>query len=133
MSWRLRLGLGEPEELEEEEERELEEPERLEPDELDPLEDPELEPELLLEVELDLDLFIHQRKAKVQRIIAVTQNLKDRRTNLLVLLLLPEEALRRFRAFSRPRSFSPSLLLVFSLPLSFVLSSSFLFVGDGAL
>lgn len=56
MSWRRRLGLGEPEELEEEEERELEEPERLEPDELEPLEEPELEPELLLEVELDLDL-----------------------------------------------------------------------------
>lgn len=68
----------------------------------------------------------------------VTQNLIDvarpnRRTNLLVLLLLPEEALRRLRAFSRPRSFSPSLLLVFSFPLSFVFSSSFLFVGDGAL
>ena len=58
MSWRRRLGLGEPEELEEEEERELEEPERLDPDELDPLEEPELEPELLLEVELDLDLGI---------------------------------------------------------------------------
>lgn len=56
LSWRLRLGLGEPEELDEEEERELEEPERLEPDELEPLEEPELEPELLLEVELDLDL-----------------------------------------------------------------------------
>lgn len=54
-------------------------------------------------------------------------------TNLLVLLLLPEEALRRFRTFSRPRSFSPSLTMVFSLPLSLVLSSSFLFVGDGAL
>lgn len=58
LSWRLRLGLGEPEELDEEEDRELEEPEWLEPDELDPLEDPELEPELLLEVELDLDLVI---------------------------------------------------------------------------
>lgn len=56
MSWRLRLGLGEPEELDEEEERELEEPERLEPEELEPLEEPELDPELLLEVELDLDL-----------------------------------------------------------------------------
>lgn len=54
-------------------------------------------------------------------------------TNLLVLLLLPEEALRRFRAFSRPRSFSPSLTMVLSLVLSFVFSSSFLFVGDGAL
>lgn len=58
LSWRRRLGLGEPDELEEEEERELEEPERLDPDELDPLEEPELEPELLLEVELDLDLLI---------------------------------------------------------------------------
>lgn len=104
MSWRLRLGLGEPEELEEEEERELEEPERLEPDELDPLEEPELEPELLLEVELDLDL-----------------------------LLVPVEALRRFLAFSRPLSLSTSLVPVFSLPLSFVFSSSFLFVGDGAM
>lgn len=54
MSWRLRLGLGEPEELDEEEERELEEPERLEPEELEPLEEPELDPELLLDVELDL-------------------------------------------------------------------------------
>lgn len=62
LSWRLRLGLGEPEELEEEEERELEEPERLEPDELDPLEEPELEPELLLEVELDLDLVMFKNK-----------------------------------------------------------------------
>lgn len=61
LSWRLRLGLGEPEELEEEE-RELEEPERLEPEELDPLEEPELEPELLLEVELDLDLFSIKEK-----------------------------------------------------------------------
>lgn len=67
LSWRLRLGLGEPEELEEEEERELEEPERLEPDELDPLEEPELEPELLLEVELDLDLFVKQRKAHLRK------------------------------------------------------------------
>lgn len=56
LSWRLRLGLGEPDELDEEEERELEEPDRLEPDELDPL-DPELEPELLLEEELDLDVY----------------------------------------------------------------------------
>lgn len=103
MSWRLRLGLGEPEELEEEE-RELEEPERLEPEELDPLEEPELEPELLLEVELDLDL-----------------------------LLLPVEALRCFLALSRPLSLSPSLVLVFSLPLSLVFSSSFRFVGDGAI
>lgn len=105
LSWRLRLGLGEPDELEEEEERELEEPERLEPDELDPLEEPELEPELLLEVELDLDL----------------------------LLLLPVEALRRLFTFSRPLSLSPSLVPVFSLPLSFVFSSSFRFVGDGAI
>ena len=52
LSWRLRLGLGDPElELEE---RELEDPERLEPEEeLEPLEDPELEPELLLELELE--------------------------------------------------------------------------------
>lgn len=56
LSWRLRLGLGEPEELEDEEERELEEPERVDPDELDPLEEPELEPELLLEDELDLEM-----------------------------------------------------------------------------
>lgn len=105
LSWRRRLGLGEPEELEEEEERELEEPERLEPDELEPLEEPELEPELLLEVELDLDL----------------------------LLLLPVEALRRFLALSRPLSLSPSLVPVLSLPLSFVFSSSFRFVGDGAI
>lgn len=106
MSWRRRLGLGEPEELEEEEERELEEPERLEPDELDPLEEPELEPELLLEVELDLDL----------------------------LLLLPVEALRRFLPLSRPLSLSPpSLVPVFSLPLSLVFSSSFRLVGDGAI
>lgn len=61
LSWRLRLGLGEPEELEDEEDRELEEPERLEPDELDPLEEPELEPELLLEEELDL-VTINKRK-----------------------------------------------------------------------
>lgn len=64
LSWRRRLGLGEPEELEEDEERELEEPERLDPDELDPLEDPELEPELLLEVELDLDLVIITNNAQ---------------------------------------------------------------------
>lgn len=105
LSWRLRLGLGEPEELDDEEERELEEPERLEPEELEPLEEPELEPELLLEVELDLDL----------------------------LLLLPVDALRRFRTLSRPLSLSPSLVMVFSLPRSFVFSSSFLFVGDGAI
>lgn len=55
MSWRLRLGLGEPEELEDDDERELEDPERLEPEELDPLEEPELEPELLLDDELDLE------------------------------------------------------------------------------
>lgn len=64
LSWRLRLGLGDPEELDEEEERELEEPERLEPDELEPLEEPELEPELLLEVELDLDLNNRNRLRK---------------------------------------------------------------------
>lgn len=65
MSWRLRLGLGDPEELEDEDERELEEPERLEPEELDPLEDPELEPELLLEVELDRDLVMFKTKEHV--------------------------------------------------------------------
>lgn len=56
MSWRRRPALGDPEELDELEERELEDPDRLEPEELDPLEDPELEPELLLEVELERDL-----------------------------------------------------------------------------
>lgn len=57
MSWRCRLGLGDPEELEELEERELEEPERLDAEEeLEPLEEPELEPELLLELELERDL-----------------------------------------------------------------------------
>lgn len=66
LSWRLRLGLGEPEELDDEEERELEEPERLEPEELEPLEEPELEPELLLEVELDLDLIDVNRKGGQQ-------------------------------------------------------------------
>lgn len=78
LSWRLRLGLGEPEELEEEEERELEEPERLEPDELDPLEEPELEPELLLEVELDLDLDKTKKNMlgkKKRRILSLTQTL----------------------------------------------------------
>lgn len=141
LSWRLRLGLGEPEELEEEEDRELEEPERLEPEELDPLEEPELEPELLLEVELDLDLWRRRstsEKTRLKRITTVKENSGELTrhngtTNLLVLLLLPEEALRRFRAFSRPRSFSPSLMLAFSLALSFDLSSSFLLVGDGAL
>lgn len=103
MSWRLRLGLGEPEELEDEEDRELEDPEWLEPEELDPLEEPELEPELLLDDELDL-----------------------------LLLLLPEDALRRFLTLSRPLSLSPSLVPVFSLPLSLVFSSSFRLVGDGA-
>jgi len=95
--------VGEPEELEELEDRELEEPERLEAEEeLEPLEDPELEPELLLELEL----------------------------------LLPEDALRRLRAFSRPLSLSaPSLVPVFSFPRSLVLSSerSFLLVGEGAM
>lgn len=58
LSWRLRPGLGVPvEEEEEEEEPERLDPERLEPDEeLDPLEEPELEPELLLEDELERDL-----------------------------------------------------------------------------
>lgn len=65
MSWRLRLGLGLPEELEEEEDRELDEPERLEPDELDPLDEPELDPELLLDVELDLDLIVFQKEKNI--------------------------------------------------------------------
>lgn len=48
--WRCRLGLGEEEDEDEEEdeERELEELEELEP-----LEEPELEPELLLELDLN--------------------------------------------------------------------------------
>lgn len=48
--WRCRLGLGEEEEddEEEDEERELDEL-----DELEPLEEPELEPELLLELDLN--------------------------------------------------------------------------------
>ena len=50
-------------------------------------------------------------------------------------LLLPLEALRRVRFFSRPRSLSaPSFVDPdFSLPRGLLLSSSFLFVGDGAL
>lgn len=45
--------MGDPEELDELEERELEDPERLEADEeLEPLDEPELDPELLLELEL---------------------------------------------------------------------------------
>lgn len=52
LSWRRRLGLGDPE-LVELEDRELEDPERLEAEEeLEPLEEPELEPELLLELDL---------------------------------------------------------------------------------
>lgn len=109
LSWRLRLGLGDPEEEEDEEEEREEEPERLEPEEeLEPLEEPELEPELLLDDELERDL----------------------------LLLLPVDALRRLRVLSRPRSFSaPSLAPDLSLPRSFVLSSerSFRFVGEGAI
>lgn len=52
--WRCRLGLGEEEEEEEEEdeERELDELEELEP-----LEEPELEPELLLELDLNESRF----------------------------------------------------------------------------
>lgn len=48
--WRCRLGLGEEEDEEEDEdeERELDELEELEP-----LEEPELEPELLLELDLN--------------------------------------------------------------------------------
>lgn len=67
LSWRLRLGLGEPEELEEEDDRELEDPERLEPEELDPLEEPELEPELLLDDELDLDHDENKEKQFVRK------------------------------------------------------------------
>lgn len=50
-------------------------------------------------------------------------------------LLLPLEALRRVRFFSRPRPFSaPSLAEAdFSFPRCLLLSSSFLFVGEGAL
>lgn len=50
-------------------------------------------------------------------------------------LLLPLEALRRVRFFSRPRSLSaPSLEAPdFSFPRCLLLSSSFLFVGEGAL
>lgn len=101
---RWRLGLGEDDEDEEEEERELEEPEWLEAEELEPLEEPELEPELLL-LELELDL----------------------------LLLL--EALRRVRFLSRPRLLSaPSLVAPdLSLVRCLLLSSSFLFVGEGAI
>lgn len=135
LSWRLRLGLGEPEELEDEEDRELEEPERLEPDELDPLEEPELEPELLLEEELDLVTINKKREIYEERgqIFIFNTGIKDpiKRANLL--LLLPVDALRRFLAFSRPLSFSPSFVPGFSLPLSFVFSSSFRFVGEGAL
>lgn len=135
LSWRLRLGLGDPEELDEEEERELEEPERLEPDELEPLEEPELEPELLLEVELDLDLNDNNRnrlrKGMHFKWIFARNMFKLEITNLL--LLLPVDALRLFLTLSRPLSLSPSLVTVFSLPRSFVFSSSFLFVGDGAL
>lgn len=55
LSWRRRLGLGDPE-LVELEDRELEDPERLEAEEeLEPLEEPELEPELLLELDLSED------------------------------------------------------------------------------
>lgn len=50
-------------------------------------------------------------------------------------LLLPLEALRRERFFSRPRPLSdPSLVAPdFSLPRCLLFSSSFLFVGEGAL
>lgn len=50
-------------------------------------------------------------------------------------LLLPLEALRRVRFLSRPRSLSaPSFVAPdFSFPRGLLLSSSFLFVGDGAL
>lgn len=108
LSWRRRLGLGDPDDPDELEEREeLDEPERLEPEEeLEPLEEPELEPELLLELELDL------------------------------LLLLPVELLRRLRILSLPLSFSaPSFAGAFSFPRSLGLSSdrSLRLVGDGAM
>lgn len=51
-------------------------------------------------------------------------------------LLLPLEALRRVRFFSRPRPLSaPSFTADedFSFPRCLLLSSSFLFVGEGAL
>lgn len=50
-------------------------------------------------------------------------------------LLLPLEALRRVRFFSRPRPLSPASFAApdFSLPRCLLLSSSFLFVGEGAL
>lgn len=53
---------------------------------------------------------------------------------LLELLLLPVDALRRLWPFSLPLSLSPpSLVAVFSFPLSFDFSSSLRFVGDGAI
>lgn len=50
-------------------------------------------------------------------------------------LLLPLDALCRVRVFSRPRALSaPSFALPdFSFPLSLFFSSSFFFVGEGAL
>lgn len=49
-------------------------------------------------------------------------------------LLLPLETLRLVRFFSRPLPFSPSFVAPdFSLPRCLFLSSSFLFVGEGAL
>lgn len=52
-------------------------------------------------------------------------------TNLL--LLLPEDPPRRFLTLFLPLSLSPSLVPLFSLVLSFCFSSSFRFVGEGAL
>lgn len=110
LSWRRREGLGEPEELLELELRDvLELPERLDAeDELEPLLEPVLVLEPELEVELDRDL----------------------------VLLLPLDALRRFRVLSLPRSLSPdSLVAPLSLERSLDFSSerSLRFVGEGAL
>lgn len=83
---------------------ELEERELEEPDLLDPDEPDPLD-------ELELELLLEEE---------------------LDLLLLPVEALRRFCPLSRPLS-GPSLGPVFSFPKSFVFSSSFRLVGDGAI
>lgn len=144
------MGLGDPEELEELEEREeLEEPEWLEADdELEPLEEPELEPELVLDVELERDLkkpgaqcHIGMPQRILKRLLSqqchglqgMDKKLKGKISDLL--LLLPVEALRRLRPFSLPLSLSPSLGAVFSFARSFALSSerSLRLVGDGAL
>lgn len=63
------------------------------------------------------------------------QTLEERNGEQASDLLLPLEALRRERFFSRPRLFSPPSLVApdFSLPRCLLLSSSFFFVGEGAL